>query len=67
MEVNKPWRQILGKDEVHKKDADWIVKIKNAFNHAEPCQWKDFTLEEIIEAIKQTSNWKSPWLDMLHN
>ena len=23
--------------------------------------------EEIMEAIKQTSNWKSPGLDMLHN
>ena len=28
MEANNLQRQILGKDEVHKKDADWIVEIK---------------------------------------
>ena len=67
MEVNNFWRQILEKDIVLKQDAVWIWEIKNAFNHIEPCEWKDFTHEEIIEAIKQTSNWSSPGLDMLHN
>ena len=69
MEINNFWRrQILEKDVVHKQDAGWIGEIKMYLIIHSPREWKDSTLEGIIEAVKQTLNWKSiPGLDMVHN
>ena len=66
-EIDSFWRKILENEVNHRHEVTWIAEIKRAFKHLEADQWRDFTVEEITTAIKQTSNWKSPGPDKVHN
>ena len=65
-EVDTFWRQIL-ENHVEHKHAIWIEKTKCAFSYIKEGEWQDFTTDEIKKTIKQTSNWKTPGIDKLHN
>ena len=66
-EIEQFWRGILGEEKHHNDKADWITREEAKYAHVENQTWNLTTKEEVHNAIKKSSNWKSPGVDAIQN
>lgn len=66
-EVERFWKSILENEVQHQNEAEWIKREEEKHANTQTQQWEDITMEEIKTAINNTSNWKSPGIDLIPN
>ena len=65
-EIEDFWRPILGTESNYNDRAPWIAEYESTID-IQPYDFEPITKDEITEAIKSFSNWKSPGIDSLQN
>eukprot|EP00957_Ditylum_brightwellii_P172983 13169948-Ditylum_brightwellii.AAC.1 len=69
-ELDDFWRNLLGKESHHNKDAAWLREEERHFNEKIQVKeqgWKDVIEEELDGAIRRIKNWKAPGIDQVHD
>lgn len=66
-EVATFWKKIWEVEKPCNLEADWIRKQEEKLEDVPSQEWEPITVEEVSLTLKQTSNWKSPGVDQLHN
>jgi len=62
-EIEQFWRGILGEEKHHDDKAQWITREEAKYAQVESQTWTLITKEEVHDAIRTSSNWKSPGID----
>ena len=66
-EVERFLKSILEDDKHHNEEARWIKEQEGTYRYSSEQEWTDITNDEIITAIRKTSNWKSSGIDNVPN
>ena len=66
-EIEQFWRGTLGEEKHHNDKAHWITREEAKYAHVESQTWNLITKEDVHNAIKKSSNWKSPGVDVIPN
>ena len=66
-EIEQFWRGILGEEKHHDDKAQWITREEAKYAQVESQTWTLITKEEVHDAIRTSSNWKSPGIDGIPN
>ena len=66
-EIEQFWRGILGEEKHHDDKAQWITREEAKYAQVERQTWTLITKEEVHDAIRTSSNCKSPAIDGIPN
>ena len=66
-EIRSFYEKIWSDSKTHNSQALWIEKFSKQYEAIKEQEQSEITLEDLKQALKKSSKWKSPGKDKIHN